>query len=205
MGVKTAFAFLEDRIAPVFDAAQRIHVAEVEAGLIVFEAQETVKGQSPIERAMHLVDLGIETLVCGAISNPMREALMANGIQVFPFVAGNLHEVIQVWLRGDLGGDAYSMPGCRGRGQRHGLAHHQEGNTMTSRGGGQGAGSGQGGGRGKGRCQGGRGKGPMGITGAGSVTTTCLCPKCGHRENHQQGVPCTQKTCPQCGTAMTRE
>jgi hypothetical protein len=40
---------------------------------------------------------------------------------------------------------------------------------------------------------------------AGGPVGTCLCPKCGHREPHERGVPCAQKRCPKCGTAMARE
>lgn len=30
----------------------------------------------------------------------------------------------------------------------------------------------------------------------------CTCPKCGYKEPHTRGVPCTQKMCPKCGTPM---
>ncbi len=43
---------------------------------------------------------------------------------------------------------------------------------------------------------GGRGLGPGG---------NCVCPDCGYKEPHQQGLPCVQKRCPQCGQMMTRE
>ena len=206
--MKTAFAFLGDRIAPVFDAAQRIHVAELEAGLIVSEAQETLEEQPPIERAMHLVDLGIDTLVCGAISTTLREALITNGIQVFPFVAGNLQEVIQAYLKNELGGDTYKMPGCRLHTRRRGFENQQKEGTMPGRvGKGSGAGGSRGTGQGQGKGQGGgRRNRPVGevIPGAGSAVGTCLCPKCGHQVPHEPGVPCAQKTCLICGTSMTR-
>ena len=33
----------------------------------------------------------------------------------------------------------------------------------------------------------------------------CVCPKCGKTAPHQRGTPCLQVTCPDCGTAMTRQ
>jgi hypothetical protein len=33
----------------------------------------------------------------------------------------------------------------------------------------------------------------------------CVCPSCGKRTPHERGVPCTEVSCPECGTAMTRE
>jgi len=63
-------------------------------------------------------------------------------------------------------------------------------------GGGPGTGRGMGMGRGGGRGRmGGYGLGPSG---------TCVCPQCGKRVAHSQGVPCTQMKCPACGAAMTR-
>ena len=32
-----------------------------------------------------------------------------------------------------------------------------------------------------------------------------VCPSCGHAEPHVVGQPCNQKTCPKCGTQMTRQ
>ena len=32
---------------------------------------------------------------------------------------------------------------------------------------------------------------------------TCVCPGCGYTEDHERGAPCNEKTCPECGTALT--
>jgi hypothetical protein len=56
-------------------------------------------------------------------------------------------------------------------------------------------GSGSGVGRGGG-CSGGFRMGPGGF---------CTCPACGHKAKHQQGIPCFDMKCPQCGAVMTRE
>jgi len=32
----------------------------------------------------------------------------------------------------------------------------------------------------------------------------CVCPNCGERVPHQQGVPCNAVNCPKCGNKMTR-
>jgi hypothetical protein len=60
---------------------------------------------------------------------------------------------------------------------------------------GQGQGGGSGGGR-RGRMGGMRqGSGPGG---------NCVCPECGTKVPHQQGTPCYQQKCPQCGNMMVR-
>jgi hypothetical protein len=30
----------------------------------------------------------------------------------------------------------------------------------------------------------------------------CVCPKCGYKEDFTRGVPCTEKKCPNCDTAL---
>ncbi len=205
--MKAAFAHWDHRIAPVFDTARRVHVAEAEAGRIVAQKEEILADDLPVHKAGRLAELGVDTLVCGAITRPLHSIVASYGIRVIPFVAGNLGEVIQAWLRGGLEGGDFAMPGCRGRGRvRRGnmLGLDQEVYQMNGQGrGGMGPGGGQG--RGLGRGQGGQGRGRMGGPRQGGVGGSCLCPNCGHREPHGAGVPCMRKACPKCGTAMTRE
>jgi hypothetical protein len=70
------------------------------------------------------------------------------------------------------------------------------GGAGGGQGGGAGGGQGRGPGRGGGRRGGGFGGGPGGF---------CVCPACGQKVPHQQGVPCFEVKCPKCGTVMTRE
>jgi predicted Fe-Mo cluster-binding NifX family protein len=201
--MKTAFAHWDDRIAPVFDIARRIHVVETDAGRIVAETGEVLADDLPVQKALRLAELGVSTLVCGAISRPFHEMVVSYGIRVIPFVAGALGEVIQAWLRGDLESDTFVMAGCsgRGRGRRLGMREiNKEEYPMNGR---KRSGLGLGGGQGQGQARPGRGR--MGGPLAGGVGGTCLCPKCGHREPHERGAPCVQKRCPKCSTAMTRE
>jgi predicted Fe-Mo cluster-binding NifX family protein len=201
--VKAAFAYWDDRIAPVFDIARRIHVVEADAGRIVAETGEVLADDLPIQKALRLAELGVGTLVCGAISRPFHEMVAANGIRVIPFVAGDLNDVIQAWLRGNLESDTFAMPGCSAHGRYHRRGMHGMNKEEHSMNGRKRDGTGSGGGQGQGRV--GQGRGRMGGPLAGGAVGTCLCPKCGHREPHERGVPCTQKRCPKCDAAMTRE
>ena len=56
--------------------------------------------------------------------------------------------------------------------------------------------------RGMGR---GGGRGRMGGNRPGAgLGGECICPKCGAKASHQQGVPCYSMNCPSCGTKMIR-
>ena len=66
------------------------------------------------------------------------------------------------------------------------------------------AGQGRGAGRGMGRRQG-QGRGRMGGPLAAGPGGNCICPNCDTKVPHVAGEPCSKKSCPKCGTRMTRE
>jgi predicted Fe-Mo cluster-binding NifX family protein len=196
--MKTAFAFWENRIAPVFDTARWVLVVESEADRVVHKQRCPLADDSPLAPVLTLMELRTEALVCGAISRAFQDMLVAYGIQVYPFVAGDLGEVVEAWQNGALHKDSFAMPGCRGRNGR-GRQQLKREEVMQGRGrqtggrGGQGQGLGLGGRR---RREGAMARGPGG---------DCFCPKCGHQESHEQGKSCATKVCPQCGTTLIRQ
>jgi len=201
---KAAFAVWESRIAPVFDVVRRIHLVEVEAGKIIRESEETIEGVLPVQKVIGLRELGVDTLICGSISRFFHEMVTASGIQVVSFITGELCEVVQAWLSGTLGADVFIMPGYCRRGRRHPVAMGgcKEGIIMNGK---RGGGMGQRGGGGRGQGRGGQTAGRRGGMLAAGAGGFCVCPQCGKREPHQQGVPCFERKCPDCGTNMIRE
>jgi predicted Fe-Mo cluster-binding NifX family protein len=201
--IKTAFAYWEKRIAPVFDTARHIHVVTHESQQITKEIPETLPESPLVQKALKLVELGIQTLVCGAISKSLNGLVSAYGIRVVSYVAGDLRDVVQAWLNGNLDLDAFAMPGCREQGRRRFRGKEFYGNlevsTMMPRGRGQGAGAG------KGQGQGGTGLGRMGGSRKAGPVGSCVCPQCGSEAPHERGVPCSEQQCPKCGSFMTRQ
>ena len=200
--MKTAFSCWNNRIAPVFDVSKEIYVVNMSGGQVCWERREPFLHDLPVQKAHALADRGIHSLVCGAVSRPLHEMVTAYGINVIPFIAGNLERIVQAWLSGNCDWNTYAMPGCRGQGRhRQGgpSTIFKEETPMNNQGGnrkGAGRGQRQGGRRSGGPCRGGSGASQPG---------SCVCPQCGHKEVHQRGIPCFELTCTKCGAALTRE
>jgi predicted Fe-Mo cluster-binding NifX family protein len=113
--MKAAFATWNHRIAPVFDVARHLHMVEAEDGRIIQESQASLGDDYQSQRALCLAEWKIDVLVCGAISRPLQEMVTAFGIQVIPFIAGDLDEVVRMWLSGGSDWSAFAMPGCKRR------------------------------------------------------------------------------------------
>jgi len=199
-----AFATWNNRIAPVFDVSENVVILEVEDGRIVRETRLGLDRAQPENKVRTLIDSGAEVLVCGAISRYLHDRIALAGVEVIPFIAGDLAKVIAAWIRGDLGRPVFAMPGCRaGRWKGRGfgrMSFMEVGNMPGGRGQGRGAGMGRGMGRGMGGGMG-RGGGLM-AAGPGGL---CVCPKCGHSEPHKVGLRCYERNCPKCGSVMARK
>ena len=116
--MKVALATWNGRISPVFDVARQVLLLDVDEGRERTRQEATLPGTDPQAQADHLTALAPQTLICGAISQPMAVLLAAKGVRVIPFTAGPVEEVLAAWLAGSLPNPALSMPGCCGRMRR---------------------------------------------------------------------------------------
>ncbi len=110
------------RVSPVLDTAERLLVAEREDGEWVL-GREVLLGRSSLpERAARIAGLGLDAIICGAISRPLAGLLESSGARVIPWISGTVEDVLNGFARGELGRKRYLMPGCcreqgRGRGR----------------------------------------------------------------------------------------
>lgn len=111
--MKTAFAVWNKRIAPVFDVARRVIVVDSRATGKDDQTQVLLSGDQPLQKAQQLSEMGVDNLVCGAISRPLRAILTARGVRVVAYLAGDVQEVIESWQRRPREIATYAMPGHR--------------------------------------------------------------------------------------------
>ncbi len=106
------------RVAPVFDSSEHILILDAEPDRQAEGQEFDYSNKSPTDKALFLVDQGVEQLICGAISRDLELLIRDRGIDVYSFIAGNVDEVIDAWITGQLDKPIYAMPGCLA-GRRH--------------------------------------------------------------------------------------
>ena len=111
--MKVAVPEWQSRVSPVFDVAAQVVVVELdhnaeESG----RHTESLGNTSAQERARRLAELGVDVLVCGAISWPLEALLASAGVRVISLVCGPVDEVVQAYRNGTLEDGQFAMPGC---------------------------------------------------------------------------------------------
>jgi len=116
--MKTAIPIWENRVSPVFDTAQKVLLCDIREGVVSGRREEGLASGFPKRRVSQLAEMGVNVLICGAISRSLANMVAAAEIQVIPFVAGDVDDVIRAFVDGRLAGPAFLMPGCCGRRRR---------------------------------------------------------------------------------------
>ena len=109
--MKVALTTWENRISPVFDSAGMVLVVQVENGVVVGRNFKPLESASPFSRALTLSTLGVNVLICGAISLVFANMIEARGIQIVSFVTGDVDQVLDAYLGGFLHQPSFQMPG----------------------------------------------------------------------------------------------
>jgi len=118
--MRIALPVWQDRISPVFDVAGQLLLVDVADGCEIMRDAKMLNAATPEARIAHLRELGVETLICGGISQPLELGLADHGIRVTARVCGNVEEILAAFLAGRLRESRFAMPGCCGR-RRQGM------------------------------------------------------------------------------------
>ncbi len=109
--MKCAITIWENRISPVFDSARRLLVVELEQGKIVARSEIAV-ADSPFATVAELQRQGLGLLLCGALCERGLKLLEESGIELIPFLSGEVDDVLAGLAKGEELA-AFALPGCR--------------------------------------------------------------------------------------------
>ena len=116
--MRVAIPVFDGRISPVFDAARRLLLVDIENGREVWRTEQVVEEPELGPRARRVAEFGADMLICGAISRPLEAMLLSAGVEVVPQTCGQAEDVLRAFMSGQLTEQAFLMPGCCGRRRR---------------------------------------------------------------------------------------
>ncbi|MFH1570973.1 MAG: hypothetical protein ABIL09_23465 [Gemmatimonadota bacterium] len=102
----------EGRLSPVLDVARQLLVVRLEAGAEAGRHLCHVHGLAPRRWPALLSDLGVDVLICGAVSDALSAALTRGGTSLMPWVQGEIDAVLRAYLSGELDDPRFAVPGA---------------------------------------------------------------------------------------------
>ncbi len=116
--MRIALPIWKNRISPVFDTARQLVLIDVEGRREMSRQLSPIDTFSPMRRVEAVRQLDIDLLVCGAITSHLLQGLQQQGVQVIPYVCGNVDDIVHGILWGDSITTRFAMAG-RGRCWQH--------------------------------------------------------------------------------------
>ena len=108
IAMRIAIPVWNDRVSPVFDVSRTIRIVDIADGAVSREAIHTLENEV---RASKLAKLGVDILICAAVSTPLEETLWASDIEVISDTCGTVEEIIEAFASGDTELTRFRSPG----------------------------------------------------------------------------------------------
>jgi len=112
--LKVAFTIWGNRISPVFDSARKLFIVETKDNKIISTQYEPF--ESVDSDLTHMINgLGINVLICGAISKRFSDIIEISEIELIPFITGYVDAVLESYMKNNEIVAEFFMPGCRNK------------------------------------------------------------------------------------------
>ena len=125
--MRIAIPVWEEKVSPLLDTASMLLIVEMDRLGEIARFQMALEEYEPGRKARRIRDIGVDVIICGAVSDFVSRALSAAGIRVIPEISGQAEEVMDAFLRGTAFDSKLLMPGSnrrrsysRKRGRPHG-------------------------------------------------------------------------------------
>ena len=113
--MRIAIPICDGRISPVFDVARRLLVVDIEDQGEISRMEHTLDEAEITLLARRVADLGVDVLICGAISQSLEKMLLAAGVDVVGRTCGQAERVLRAFIDGKMTEQSFLMPGCSHR------------------------------------------------------------------------------------------
>lgn len=193
-----AIPVFRSRVAPVLNWCSKIYVFPQDVTDVGCCEEIVLFNMSAFNRLRMLHDEGVQTLICGALSQDLLSYGEMIGLNIIDGVAGEVHEVLQAYQAEKLDNPRFWLPGSHGPRSCHNgwkwansddvdREEHVDESDVTQLADRKGAGR------------------VRRMSSRLKSSRFCVCPRCGVAVSQEQGVPCAQIVCPRCNRSLVRK
>jgi len=102
MNKKIALPINDSLFVIPLDFAITFLISDLENGVVKNKEIIAIKESLPTLRANRLKNLEVNTILCGAVSDPLAIIAYHCGIEILSGLSGNVHEMIDAFVKGDI-------------------------------------------------------------------------------------------------------
>jgi predicted Fe-Mo cluster-binding NifX family protein len=110
--MKIAIPVWEGKVSPVFDTASRLLILQIEDKKETSRIETYFEESDLTRRCLRIQAMGVDILICGAISGHFYRMLVSDDMEVIPWISGTTEDVLDAYLNGSLFDSKFLMPGC---------------------------------------------------------------------------------------------
>ncbi len=101
----------EGKVSPLLDTASRLLVCQVQGDSETSRFETFLESRDLTGKCSRINALGIDKLICGAVSRPFQVMLTASGVDLIPWISGDSEAVLAAYRNGRLNDPRFLMPG----------------------------------------------------------------------------------------------
>jgi len=106
--MRIAIPTWNERVSPVLDVARALRIVDITEGAVRRQTNHPLEGEVC---ASILFKLGVDLVICAAISTPLETTLKVSGIVVIPDTCGTVAEIVTAFASGDEELTRFRSPG----------------------------------------------------------------------------------------------
>ena len=106
IAMKIAIPTFGTRVSPRFDYAQSVLIVTIDEAGAAERQEITATDWAPHERINRLLELGVETVICGGIDRWSAASLQSAGVTIYALVVGEAEDALSALLQGKLDTEA---------------------------------------------------------------------------------------------------
>ena len=97
-----ALPVFQDRLSPLLDESRKFVIITLDQGNCIERTTVEINEQSPYIRIERLKEMGVNVILCGAVSDRLAIFILDRYLQLFSWLSGSIEEIVQQYVNNEL-------------------------------------------------------------------------------------------------------